>query len=85
MASSPQVFRQGFTHLLFRQALLRSQSVFVTHSGLQPIYGSPIYSGRHVHDPAPFLSLHTAFAPQGDGLQGVRGCSVVIGSAIIKI
>ena len=72
----PQVPGQGSTHLLLTQALLRSQSELVTHSGRQPLYGSPKYSGKHAHDPAPFLSLHTALAPQGDGLHGLVGLSV---------
>lgn len=67
-------------HLLFKQALVRSQSELVTHSGLHPVYGSPKYSGIQVQEPAPFLSLHLALAPQGDGLHGVRGSSVVNGT-----
>lgn len=67
-------------HLLFKQALVRSQSELVTHSGLHPVYGSPKYSGRQAHEPAPFLSLHIALAPHGDGLHGVRGLSVVVGT-----
>lgn len=69
----PHVPGQGSTHLLFTQALLRSQSELVTHSGLQPVYGSPKYSGKQIQEPAPFLSLQIAFAPHGDGLQGVSG------------
>lgn len=49
--------------------------MFNTHSGLQPLYGSPEYSGKHVHDPAPFLSLHIAFGPHGEGLHGSLGNS----------
>lgn len=49
------------------------------------MYGSPMYSGRQVQDPTPFLSLQIAFAPHGDGLHGVRGCSVVVGSENLKI
>jgi hypothetical protein len=33
-----------------------------------------------VQDPAPFLSLHTALAPQGDGLHGLTGRSVTGGA-----
>lgn len=40
------------------------------------MYGSPKYSGKHVQDPAPFLSLQIAFAPHGDGLQGLVGSCV---------
>lgn len=46
----------------------------MTHSGLQPVYGSPKYSGKHVQEPAPLSSLQIALEPQGEGLQGVR-CS----------
>lgn len=30
-----------------------------------------MYSGRHVQAPAPFCSLQTALAPQGEGVHGV--------------
>lgn len=75
-ALRPHVPGQGSRHLLLTQALLRSQSELMTHSGLQPVYGSPKYSGRQTQEPAPLRSLHTAFAPHGDGLQGSRGPSV---------
>lgn len=71
----PQAPGQGSLHRLFEQALLRSQSEFDTHSGLHPVYGSPKYSGKHAQDPTLFLSLHMAFAPHGDGLQGFGGGS----------
>lgn len=66
--------------MLFTQALERSQSELVTHSGLHPVYGSPKYSGRQTHEPAPLRSLQTAFDPQGDGLHGSSGPSVVAGT-----
>lgn len=68
---------QGLIHLLLTQALSRGHSLFITHSGLQPVYGSPVYSGRHVQEPAPLRSLQTALLPQGDGWQG-SGVSVGI-------
>lgn len=74
-AFKPHMPGQGLRHLLLVHALSLGQSVFSTHSGLHPVYGSPVYSGRHVQDPAPFLSLQTAFGPQGLGLQGSLGCS----------
>jgi len=52
-------------------ALFDGQSVLSTHSGLQPSYGLPMYSGKQVQDPAPFCSRQMAFAPQGEGVQGV--------------
>jgi hypothetical protein len=70
-ALRPHTPGQGSTHLLLLQALFLAQSEFVTHSGRQPAYGSPKYSGRQTQDPAPFLSLHKALAPQGDGLHGL--------------
>jgi hypothetical protein len=71
----PQVPGHGSTHLFRTHAFALSQSVLRTHSGRQLEYGSPVYSGRQVHDPAPLRSLHTAFAPHGDGLQGSSGDS----------
>lgn len=66
--------------MLLTQDLLLSQSELVTHSGLQPEYGSPKYSGKQEHDPAPFLSLHMALVPQGEGSQGFGGLSVAGGA-----
>lgn len=54
-------------------ALFHAQSKLFTHSGRHPKYGSPKYSGMHEQEPAPFDSLHTAFAPHGEGLQGFTG------------
>lgn len=71
----PQVPGQGSLHLLFEQALLRSQSELETHSGRQPVYGSPKYSGKQVQEPTPFLSLQIALAPHGEGLHGLGGGS----------
>lgn len=68
---------QGFTHLFVKQALSLEQSVLRTHSGLQPVYGSPLYSGRHVQTP----SLHKVFEPHGDGLHG----SVLTGSIAASV
>ena len=56
----------GLTHLLRKQALSLGQSEFKTHSGRQPIKGSPWYSARQVQIPL----LQTAFEPQGFGLHG---------------
>lgn len=71
-------------HLLFIQALFVEQSEFWTHSGLQPVYGSPKYSGRHVHEPTPLRSLQMAFEPHGDGLQGLRSSSIGCVTKIFK-
>jgi len=60
------------------------QSEFITHSGLQPSYGFPLYSGKQLHEPAPLYSLHIAFIPQGEGMHGFRG-SWYNGSTIIII
>ena len=72
-ALTPHVPGQGSTHLFLKQALFWGQSVFSTHSGRQPTYGSPWYSDRHVQIP---LSQR-ALGPQGDGVQG----SATVGSA----
>lgn len=61
----PQVPGQGSMHLFLTHALSRGQSLLRTHSGLQPTYGSPWYSGKHVQIPL----LHRVLVPQGDGLQ----------------
>lgn len=63
-------------HLFLIHALSLGQSLLRTHSGLHPVYGSPWYSGRHVHMPL----LHTAFDPHGDGLHG--SFSIISGSKI---
>jgi len=68
-------------HLLNTHALLLAQSELDRHSGLHPSYGFPMYSGKHLHAPAPFLSWHTAFAPQGDGVHG-DNFSATTGSVI---
>jgi len=65
-AFCPHVPGQGSTHLFLTHALSLEQSLLMTHSGLQPVYGSPWYSGRHVQIPFE----HWAFGPHGDGLHG---------------
>lgn len=61
---------------MLTQVLSLGQSLLITHSGLQLVYGSPKYSGKHVQDPTPFLSVQTAFDPQGEGLQGCGSSSI---------
>lgn len=68
MANVPQEPGHGSMHLLRRQALLDGHSSFNVHSGRQPAYGSPWYSGMHVQTP----SLQLAFGPHGFGQQGSR-------------
>ena len=72
-APVPQVPGQGSTHLNVMHASVCTQSEFCSHSRLQPLrsYGSPSKPGRQEQDAAPFLSLHSAFGPHGDGWQGV--------------
>lgn len=65
-----QVPGQGFLHLFCIQALFLGQSLFCTHSGLHPEYGSPWNSGLHLHIPL----KQSAFGPQGDGLHGSEYC-----------
>lgn len=52
MAFVPQVLRQGSLHLLYIHALFLGQSLFSTHSGLHPEYGSPWNSGLHLQVPS---------------------------------
>lgn len=75
-APCPQVPGQGSAHLFLMQAFVLSQSVLNTHSGRQPVYGSPWYSGRQVQVP----SRHSALGPHGDGLHG----SDSTGSATVR-
>lgn len=79
-AFCPQVPGHGSWHLFRIHALSDAQSELITHSGLQPSYGLPIYSGKQEHEPAPFRSLQTAFAPHGDGEHGFcwESCSAVM-------
>lgn len=76
----PHVPGHGSTHLFLIQALIEGQSEFKTHSGRQPSYGLPIYSGKQMQAPAPFCSLQIALEPQGEGLQGLimstMGCLI---------
>lgn len=76
MAFTPQVLLQGFTQRCLTQAICNGHSELIVHSGRQAKYGSPLYSGKQEQIPL----LHTAFDPQGDGLQGFTS----IGSVIIK-
>jgi len=64
------------------QALLGEQSVLTMHSGLQPSYGFPKYPGKQLHEPALFCSLHWAFAPHGDGVQGCGSSLITTASEI---
>lgn len=56
----PQVPGHGSVHLCLTQALSLGQSLFKTHSGLHPMYGSPVYSGVQTH----LSSKQIAFGPQ---------------------
>lgn len=57
--------------MLRMQALSLGHSLFNTHSGRQPWYGSPPYPGMHEQIPLAQLAL----APHGDGLQRSLGIS----------
>ena len=50
-AFCPQGPGHGSIHLFLTQDLSRGQSLFMTHSGRQTEYGSPWYSGKHLHIP----------------------------------
>ena len=55
------------------QANTLEQSLFTTHSGRQPVYGSPKYSGRQLQMQELPLTRASALGPQGLGLQGSLG------------
>ncbi len=66
----PQTPGQGSTHFWLTQARVGEHSWFIVHSGLHSMYGFPNRPGRQVQAAALLRSLHWAFKPQGDGLQG---------------
>lgn len=66
-------------HLLRMQARFRGQSEFITHSGRQATYGSPLYSGMQEHTPL----LQLAFDPHGNGLHGSSATGTGSGDGII--
>ena len=72
-ALNPQTPGQGSTQCWLTQARVVIQSELMTHSGLQPEYGSPKYSGLQLHMQELPLTLASALAPQGFGLQGSLG------------
>ena len=59
--------------LFLPQARALSQSELTTHSGRQPAYGSPKYSGLQVHWQLVPRTAASAFDPQGFGLHGSLG------------
>jgi hypothetical protein len=75
-AFCPQVPGHGSTHLFLMHALFLWHSVLSTHSGLQPVYGSPWNSAWQVQIPF----RHCAFGPQGDGSHG----SFITGSLAVR-
>lgn len=81
----PHTPGHGSLHLLFVHAFDLSHSEFWTHSGRQPVYGSPKYSGKQEHEPILFCSLQMAFAPHGEGLHGFISTSSWLGGAKFSI
>lgn len=77
IAFNPHEPKQGSIHFMLMQALLLLQSVFSTHSGLQ-FGGLPKYPILHEQEGTPPTSLHSAFCPQGEGMQGFI-CSIIGG------
>ena len=74
MEPCPQAFPHGSTHLFRTHALSLGQSVFKTHSGLQPARGLPKYSGKQVQTSLSYLVL----GPQGVGLNKSDSLRLVI-------
>ena len=60
-ALTPHTPGQGSTQCSETQARLLGQSALMVHSGLHATYGSPKYSGIHLHAPALCLAVHIAF------------------------
>lgn len=80
-APVPHVPGHGSAHLKRIQASAGAQSGFVSHSLRQPLYGSPSKPAKHVHDPTPFLLVHSALAPHGEGKHG----SVITGVRSVAV
>lgn len=81
-AELPHVPMHGSTHLLRKQALFRTHSALVVHSGRHPAgsYGFPWYSAMQRHS----LPKHSAFDPHGLVLQksccfGSSSCTITFG------
>lgn len=68
----PQDPGHGSLHLLPTHAKCDGQSWLMTHSGRQ-LGGAPNIPGRQEQTARSSTERHSAFGPQGDGMQGVIG------------
>lgn len=68
----PQLCTHGSLHFKLMQALLRGQSEFTAHSGLQA-GGTPRNPTLQEQAARSFAILHSLFGPQGDGSHGLNG------------
>lgn len=80
----PHGFGHGSIHFWFRQAKFNGHSELILHSGLQS-GGDPLKSGKQVHTACPLFSLQLLFGPQGDGVHGRVGVTVVNGTGFCII
>lgn len=69
-ALSPHELSQGFTHFMFTQARVCSQSVLTVHSALQP-GGRPMKPGSQEQEACWPKTRHKLLGPQGEGSQGL--------------
>jgi hypothetical protein len=69
-AWNPQEPWHGFVHLFRTQAKLVGQSALIAHSGRQ-FGGAPIMPDTHEQTGCPSRTWHSAFAPHGEGMQGL--------------
>lgn len=66
---------QGSTHFRLIQASLGKQSVFIRHSGLHSLVGSPKKSGGQEHKALSPTSWQIALVPHGARLHGLLDLS----------
>lgn len=83
-ALTPHDPGQGSIQCSRTHALLLAQSELTTHSGRQ-FGGAPKYPVKHEQDALPLITLHWAFCPQGDGIQGSLTTSWTISGGGAKI
>lgn len=62
---------QGSTQCWLMQAWWGPQSLFSTHSGRHPWWGSPTVLGRQEQTALPASTWHKVFSPQGLGMHGL--------------
>lgn len=84
-APVPQVPWHGSRQWDLIQARFGEQSESATHSGLQPVYGSPCRFASHSQDALAPRDRQIAPGPHGDGLHGSFGIFAVKSSINILL